>query len=139
MIILDTNVVSELVSSRCDPAVRSWLDDQASEAVFLTAINLSELLLGIELLPQGKRRQGLSLLLEEFIVRLGQDRVLPFDKSAAKAYALIMSRSRAKGFSISIPDGQIAAITEVHGFTIATRDTGPFEAAGVSFVNPWER
>jgi len=137
MIVLDTNVVSELMSPRCHPAVRSWLDAQLNEDLFLTAINISELLLGIELLPQGRRRQGFSQLLEEFTGRLGEDHILPFDKPSAKAYALIMSRSRFRGRAISIPDGQIAAVAAVHGFTVATRDTSPFEAAGVGFVNPW--
>jgi predicted nucleic acid-binding protein len=138
MIILDTNVVSELVSPRCSPAVRSWLDAQVNEGIFITAINLSELLLGIELLPQGKRRQGLSQLLEEFVERLGEDHVLQFDEPSARAYALIISRSRFKGRAISIPDGQIAAIAESRGYAVATRDTSPFEAAGVAFVNSWE-
>jgi predicted nucleic acid-binding protein len=138
MIILDTNVVSELMNPKCNPAVRLWLDAQANDAVFITAISLSELFLGIELLPQGKRRQGLSLVLEEFLEQLGKERVLPFDESSAKAYALIMSRSRVRGRAISIPDGQIASIARVHGFTVATRDTSPFKAAGVAFVNPWE-
>jgi len=138
MIILDTNVISELVNPRCSPAVRSWLDAQIDEAIFTTTINLSELLLGVELLPQGKRRERLLQLLEEFFERMGKDHVLLFDEPSARAYALIMSRSRSHGRAISIADGQIAAVTAVHGFAVATRDTSPFEAAGVSVINPWE-
>jgi len=138
MIILDTNVISELVNPRCSPAVRSWLDAQIDEAIFTTTINLSELLLGVELLPQGKRRERLLQLLEEFFERMGKDHVLLFDEPSARAYALIMSRSRSHGRAISIADGQIAAVAAVHGFAVATRDTSPFEAAGVSVINPWE-
>jgi len=138
MIILDTNVISELVNPRCSPAVRSWLDAQIDEAIFTTTINLSELLLGVELLPQGKRRERLLQLLEEFFERMGKDHVLLFDEPSARAYALIMSRSRSHGRAISIADGQIAAVAAVHGYAVATRDTSPFEAAGVSVINPWE-
>jgi len=138
MIILDTNVISELVNPRCSPAVRSWLDAQIDEAIFTTTISLSEVLLGVELLPQGKRRERLLQLLEEFFERMGKDHVLLFDEPSARAYALIMSRSRSHGRAISIADGQIAAVAAVHGYAVATRDTSPFEAAGVSMINPWE-
>jgi predicted nucleic acid-binding protein len=138
MIILDTNVVSEVMKPSCDFAVRSWLDIQAKETLFITTINLSELLLGIELLPPGKRRRGYSVVVEEFLEQVLKERILSFDEASARAYSLIMSRSRLKGLAISIADGQIAAIALVHGYAVATRDTGPFKAAGVQFINPWE-
>ena len=137
MIILDTNVISEAMKPGCDPAVRSWLDQQPKETLFIATISLSELLLGIELLPPGKRRDGFSAVIEEFLAQVMEGRVLPFDEASARAYSLLMSRGRAKGLAISIPDGQIAAIAKVHGFAVATRDTGPFEAAGVAVIDPW--
>lgn len=138
MIILDTNVVSEPMRPVSDPAVQAWLDRQAAETLFLTATGLSELLLGVEILPDGKRKQGLGAALAELVAALFEGRILPFDQQAAMHYAPIVSRARAEGQSISFADGQIAAIAAAHGLTVATRDTAPFKAAGVPVVNPWE-
>ncbi len=138
MIILDTNVVSEAVHPSGSPKVRAWLDAQATGTLFLTTTVLSELLLGVELLPQGKRRELLGSLLDEFVNLRMRGRVLAFDEGSARAYALLVSRSRLKGKAISIPDGQIAAIAHVHGFSVATRDVSPFVAAGVAVIDPWK-
>jgi predicted nucleic acid-binding protein len=138
MIILDTCVVTEPMKSGADPAVAAWLDRQAAETLYVMATNLSELLLGIEVLPEGKRKSGLSTALRELLERLFGKRFLDFDREAAVVFSLLVSRARAKGFAISVADGQIAAIAAVHGFTVATRDTAPFLAAGVPVINPWE-
>jgi len=138
MIVLDTNVVSEPMKPNGNPAVQAWLDQQAAETLYLTATSLSELLVGIEILPDGKRKEGLATALSELIVRLFGSRVLAFDQQAAMAYAPLIGRARASGCHISVADGQIAAIAVVHGFIVATRDTAPFVAAGVSVINPWE-
>ena len=103
-----------------------------------SAISISELLLGVELLPDGQRKEGLAAALSELLVTLFGDRVLSFDLDAAAMYAARISKARAAGRAISMADGQIAAIAAVHGFTVATRDTAPFVAAGVPVVNPWE-
>ena len=138
MIILDTNVVSEPLRSMGDPHVRDWLDRQLGETLYLTSINLAELLLGVEMLPSGRRREDLGVALEKTVATLFGPRVLPFDSSAARAYAGLMARARAQGRAIGVADGQIAAIAQVHGFTVASRDTAPFLAAGLSVLNPWE-
>jgi hypothetical protein len=138
MIILDTNVISEPMKADADPAVAAWLDRQAAETLYLTATNLSELLIGIELLPGGKRKRGLAAAIRELLEILFGTRFLAFDREAAAAYATLVSRAQAKGYSISVADGQIAAIAAVHRFTVATRDTAPFRAAGVPVINPWE-
>lgn len=138
MIILDTNVVSEPMRPVSDPAVQAWLDRQAAETLFLTATGLSELLLGGEILPDGKRKQGLGAALAEMVAALFEGRILPFDQQAALHYAPIVSRARAEGQTISFADSQIAAIAAAHGLTVATRDTAPFAAAGVPVINPWE-
>jgi predicted nucleic acid-binding protein len=137
MIVLDTNVVSEPMRPGGNPAVAAWLDQQAAETLYLTTTSLSELFLGIELLPKGKRRQSLEDTLGELLDRLFGSRILPFDQAAAMVYAPLIGRARAAGNSISVADGQIAAIATVHGFSVATRDTAPFVAAGVAVVNPW--
>lgn len=139
MIILDTNVVSEPMKPDGDRGVQAWLDEQAAETMYITAISLSELLLGVELLPDGRRKEGLADALSELLATLFGPRILPFDQQAATAYSMCISRARASGRTISIADGQIAAIATVHEFTVATRDTAPFIAAGVAVVNPWEQ
>jgi hypothetical protein len=121
-----------------DPAVTAWLDRQAEQALYLTAISLAELPIGIEILPDGKRRQGLDAALAELVAKLFGTRVLTFDQQAAMACAPLIGRARAAGHAISVADGQIAAIASVHGFTVATRDSAPFVATGVPVVNPWQ-
>lgn len=138
MIILDTNVVSEPMKPNANPAVVAWLDQQVAETLYLTATSLAELLVGIEVLPGGKRKEGLDTALAELVSRLFGSRVLPFDQHAAMAYATLVNRARTSGRVISVADGQIAAIAAVHGFTVATRDTEPFVATGVAVINPWE-
>ena len=137
MILLDTNVVSELMRPVSDRAVERWIDGQIAETLFLPSVSLAELLVGIAVMPPGKRRDSLALLLDEIVERVLDGRVLAFDEKAARAYAPLLARTRRKGQAISTPDGQIAAIALVHGYTVATRDTSPFEAAGVRVVNPW--
>lgn len=137
MIILDTNVISEPMKAQADPAVAAWLDRQAAETLYLTATNLSELLVGIELLPEGRRKRGMTVAMQQLLTDLFGTRFLAFDREAAVAYAFVVSRAMAKGFSISVADGQIAAIAAVHGFAVATRDIAPFQAAGVTMINPW--
>lgn len=138
MIILDTNVVWEPMRPGGNPAVRAWLDRQVAETLYLTATSLSELLLGVEILPDGKRKAGLGAALAELVATLFEGRILPFDQQAATHYAPIVGSARAAGRSISVADGQIAAIAALHGLMVATRDTVPFEAAGVSVINPWD-
>jgi toxin FitB len=137
MIILDTNVVSEPMKLNGEPAVQKWLDAQARETLFLTATSLSELLVGVEVLPAGKRKTGLGEALNELLTHLFGTRILAFDHQAAKVYATLVCRAKTQGFAISTADAQIAAIACVHGFMVATRDTGPFAAAGVPMINPW--
>jgi toxin FitB len=138
VIILDTNVVSEPMKPDGNRGVQTWLDEQIAETLYITSISISELLLGVELLPDGKRKEGLAVALGDLLVTLFGDRVLPFDLQAATLYATRISKARAAGRAISMADGQIAAIAAVHGFTVAARDTAPFAAAGVPVMNPWE-
>ena len=138
MIVLDSNVVSEPMKTHGDPAVTAWLDRQVADTLHLTATSLSELLVGIELLAVGRRRKGLAVALDDLLNRLFGPRILAFDQKAAKAYARLVSRVRTTGHTISVGDGQIAAIATTHGWSVATRDTVPFEATGVPVINPWQ-
>jgi predicted nucleic acid-binding protein len=138
VIILDTNVLSEPMKPEGDPRIQAWIDKQDRHLLHITVMTLAELLLGIELLPHGKRRDRLAASSNELVKKYLQNRILHFDERAAAAYALRVSRARANGYTISIFDGQTAAIAAVHGFVVATRDVAPFVAAGVDVVNPWE-
>lgn len=136
MIVLDTNVVSEAMKPSASPAVLAWLNEQAAETLYLSSVTLAELLFGIGSLPTGKRKTALSGMLDSLLELFGE-RVLPFDTGAARHYAQLATAARAVGRGFPIPDGYIAAIATARGFAVATRDTGPFEAAGVPVINPW--
>jgi predicted nucleic acid-binding protein len=137
LIVLDTNVVSEPTRPQPDPVAVAWLRRQAPESLFLTTTSLAELLLGIELLPLGRRRNEIEMALVALIRRLFGQRVLPFDQEAARIYAERVGKARAAGRAIAVGDGQIAAVAAAKGFSVATRDTAPFIAAGLSVINPW--
>lgn len=123
---------------RGDPAVLAWLDQQVAQTLYLTTISLAELLVGVATLPAGRRRRGLDRALADLLSDLFESRILSFDEAAARAYAPLFVRARASGHTISMADGQIAAIAASRGFAIATRDWAPFAAAGVPTINPWE-
>jgi predicted nucleic acid-binding protein len=137
MIILDTNIVSEPMKPAANKNVLQWLDKQLAETLFLTTTSLAEPLVGIEILPDGKRKIGLDGALKQLVSRLFASRILSFDQAAAENYAPLISRARSAGYSIAVADGQIAAIAATHGFVVATRDTAPFVAAGIATINHW--
>lgn len=137
MIVLDTNVVSEAMKPEPNPAVRDWLNNQAAETLYLSSVTLAELLFGIGTLPAGKRKDMLAQALEG-LMQLFRDRVLPFDSDAAWRYAELAVKARAAGRGFPTPDGYIAAIAASRGFIVASRDTAPYEAAGIAIINPWE-
>lgn len=138
MILLDTNVVSEPLRHAPEARVVEWIDAQPMETLFLSAITVAELRAGVALLPTGKRRSGLQENLEKRALPLFAGRVLPFDLACTQAYAALMAKARAAGLAVAMADGYIAAIAATNGFAVATRDTAPFEAAGVSVINPWQ-
>lgn len=137
MILLDTNVVSEPLRPAPDPRVAAWIDAQPLETLFLSAITVAELRAGVALLPAGKRRSGLQESLETRVLPLFAGRVLAFDLGCTQAYATLVAKARASGLAIASADGYIAAVAVAHGLAVATRDTGPFEAAGAAVINPW--
>lgn len=137
MIVLDTNVVSEPLKLAGDSAVLAWLDQQNIETLFLTTISLAELRYGVAALTEGPRKDGLRAALEGRIINLFGPRILSFDPAAAAAHALIRARAKTAGKAIAAADGYIAATAAARGFMVATRDVGPFEAAGVPVINPW--
>jgi hypothetical protein len=136
LIILDTNVVSELMRSAPDPAVVSWIIAQPRAAICLTSLTCAERSLGIDLLPEGKRRdrlaeQAAALFAEDFA-----GRVLGFDLAAASIYATLVAQRRRAGRPLGAVDAMIAAIARLHGAAVATRDAGLADC-GVPLINPW--
>ncbi len=137
MIILDTNVVSELMRGEPSEVVVEWVDRQPGDDLYLSAITLAELLYGIARLPDGRRRTTLAQQLEAMVVDDFDHRVSAFDESAAAHYAdIVVVRERA-GRPISSADAQIAAICRSRGAVLATRNTGDFLGTGITVVNPW--
>ncbi|MCC6744952.1 MAG: type II toxin-antitoxin system VapC family toxin [Acidobacteria bacterium] len=136
MIMLDTNVVSEAMKPEPHPSVRTWLDEQAAETVYLSSVTLAELLFGIGALPAGRRKRAQSLALDG-LLDLFADRILAFDTDAARRYADLAVAARAAGIGFPTPDGYIAAIAAAHGLTVASRDVAPFAAVGISVIDPW--
>jgi predicted nucleic acid-binding protein len=137
VIVLDTNVVSEAMKPSADPAVVAWLNDQVTQSLYLSSVSLAELLFGIAALPAGRRKTALGAVLEGLLELFG-DRVLPFDVEAARIYPTLAMTASKAGKGLPMADGYIAAIAATRGFVVATRDTGPFEAAGVRVINPWK-
>lgn len=137
MILIDTNVISEPWKLAPDPRVLAWIDAQAIETLYLSAVTVAELRFGIAAMPAGRRRTILHDRLERDVLPLFQGRVLPFDLDASQAYADLMAQAKAAGTAIGKADGYIAATAAARGLMVATRDTSPFDAAGLKIVNPW--
>ena len=136
MIVLDTNVISEAMKPEPSLPVRRWLDMQPASLLYLTTVTQAEILFGIAKLPQGQKKENLARTLAG-IERLFVGRVLPFDTPAATAYAELATIARSGGRGFPTPDGYIAAIAASRGFSVATRDVAPFQAAGVERIDPW--
>ncbi|MFT4187695.1 MAG: type II toxin-antitoxin system VapC family toxin [Aeromicrobium sp.] len=137
MIILDSNVISEVMRPDPDQVALTWIDDQLAHELYLTTITLAEVRYGIAVLPAGRRRDRLSELFEERLMPQFHERVLAFDEPASVVYASLMARARGRGRAISQSDGLIAAIAVANRAVVATRDVAPFEAADLPVVNPF--
>lgn len=138
MILLDTNVVSEPLRPAPDARVIAWLDAQALETLYLSAITVAELRAGVALMPKGRRRDKLNETIEREVLPSFAGRVLPFDAACTQTYAEALATARQAGGGIGIADALIAAIARANGLIVATRDTAPFAAAGLDVINPWE-
>ena len=137
MIILDTNVVSELMSPNPGAHVADWVAGQAAPNLYLSTVNEAELLYGVEVLPPGRRRDRLHRAVEGMLREDFEGRILPFDSAAAQAYAVIAAARRAAGRPINHADCQIAAIAKSREASVATRNVDDFEGIGIEVINPW--
>ena len=137
MILIDTNVVSELMRLMPPPAVLDWFGRQNAVGLHLSAVGEAELRRGALILPAGRRRDRLIAEINALVLDDFGHRVLPFDSAAAQEFAAILADRRAAGRAISFPDCQIAAIARSHGAAISTRNRKDFEGCGIKIVDPW--
>jgi predicted nucleic acid-binding protein len=137
MIVLDTNVVSELMRISPSLEVMDWWKGRLFSELFITTVTEAEVLLGIELLPKGKRRTGLESAAKTTFEEDFEGHILPFDSDAAREFARIVAARRELGRPMSQADAQIAAIARSRGAAVATRNTEDFEGCGIRIVNPW--
>lgn len=138
MIVLDTNVISELMKPKGSSVVRKWVAAQPMTNLFITTITQAEILYGIALLLSGKRQNELNKAAQLMFAEDFTGRILPFDETAAIAFARIAAQRRQNGNPISQADAQIASICYTHQATIATRNVSDFEDCGITIINPWK-
>ncbi len=137
MVVLDTNVLSELMRPAADRVIAAWFADRATSSLYLTAVSEAELRFGIAIMPSGRRRDGLAAGLERMLRTGFANRILPFDSRAAHAYAEIAAVRRRMGRRIPEADCQIAAIARSHGMAVATRNVSDFSDTGIEVIDPW--
>ena len=137
MIVVDTNVASELMRPAPSERVRDWVRGQPPDDLYTSAITVAEIRYGIERLPEGTRKVELRAAAVEVFGAFA-DRVLAFDAAAAEQYSLIVSRRERLGISIEWFDAQIAAICRLHRAALATRNVSDFRETGIGVINPWD-
>ena len=138
MILLDTNVISAVMMPAPPGPVLRWLNDQETAGLYLSTITLAEIGYGLRVLPDGKRRRDLEDRFARFITEGFEQRILPFDETAALIYGEIMAHRKGLGRPLGVLDGQIASISRTHHFAVATRNTRDFDECGLELVNPFD-
>jgi predicted nucleic acid-binding protein len=138
MIVLDTNVLSELMKPAPSKRVVNWMAAQPAQSLYTTSVAQAEILHGVMLLPSGRRRTAFETAAEEMFREEFAGRVLAFGSDAAPSYAHIAADRRRAGLPISQFDAQIAAIARSTGAAVATRNVTDFEGLGIDLVNPWK-
>jgi len=139
MIVLDTNVLSELLRPSPEPKVTAWVAAQPAASIFTTAVTRAELLYGVALLPPGRRRDALRAATVAILDEALSGKIIPFDLDAADAYVEVSARRKKIGRPISRFDAMIAAMARSNDAIVATRNTKDFDDCGVAVVNPWQQ
>ena len=137
MIVLDTNIVSEFMTSPPAEPVCAWMNAQDVATLYLTSISIAEIGFGLRVMPDGRRRQMLTDRFERFLAAAFESRILSFDEDAARIYGEIRGRRREQGRPMSGIDAQIAAVAKTRGFAVATRNVRDFEGCGLDLINPF--
>jgi toxin FitB len=137
VIVLDSNVVSELMKPSPAPAVRDWIRVRRGNELYTTSITLAEIRYGIERLPPGRRRDLLMATAEDVFAAF-EEQILPFDAAAAAHYPMIVTRRDRAGLAIDGFDGQIASICRTHDAALATRNLKDFHETGIDVIDPWQ-
>jgi predicted nucleic acid-binding protein len=138
MVVIDSDVVSELMRAEPSAEVLDCMDDRQPRELYVTAVTEAEVRTGIALLPESRRRRGLAEACERAFGSLFAGRVLPFDSDAARAYAEIAAVRRVLGRPVSLADGQIAAIARSRRMAVATRNIRDLQDMGIGVLDPWE-
>ena len=136
MFILDTNILSAMMSLRPSPEVAAWVDGQPEELLFTTSISQAEILSGLAIMEEGRRRRDLEAAATAIFKEEFEGRVLPFDMEAAVAYADIFAARRRAGRPTATLDLMIASVARSHGASVVTRDIGGFECCGLTLIDP---
>ncbi|WP_159818042.1 type II toxin-antitoxin system VapC family toxin [Colwellia sp. 20A7] len=138
MIILDTNIVSEFMTSPPASSVLNWLNHQKVSSLYLTSITVAEINYGLGIMPNGKRKKLLEERFKLFVDSAFKQRILSFDENAAILYGDLMAEKRKIGKPMSCFDGQIAAIARLHSYSIATRNIKDFTHCQLDLINPFD-
>jgi predicted nucleic acid-binding protein len=138
MFVLDTNVLSAIMGSRPVAEVAAWITRQPDEQLCTTSVCQAEILAGIAILPNGRRRQFLDAAARAIFEDDFGGRILPFDQAAASHYAALFASRREAGRPAGQADLMIAAVARAHGASLVTRNVSDFEGCGIPILNPWE-
>jgi predicted nucleic acid-binding protein len=138
MFVLDTNILSAIMGSQPVPEVAAWVAAQPEERLFTTAVCQAEILAGVEILPDGRRRRILAAAANAIFADAFDGRILPFDEKAAKSYAEMFAARKRAGRPTATTDLMIAAIARAQGADMVTRNTADFEGCGLTLINPWQ-
>jgi predicted nucleic acid-binding protein len=138
MFILDTNVISAVMASQPVPEVAAWIAARPEEQLFTTTVCQAEILAGVEIMPEGRRRRGLVAAAKAIFTSAFDGRILPFDEKSAEFYAEIFAARKRAGKPTAVTDLMIAAIARTQDASMVTRDIGGFEDCGLTLINPWE-
>jgi predicted nucleic acid-binding protein len=139
VIVLDTNVLSEVARPKPNPAVLEWVDAQDSSTLVITALTAAEVRAGVAILPDGHRKREVGLRMESLLAETFAGFILAFDVGSSDHYADIVAGRRRAGRPISAFDAQIAAVCRQHEASLATRNTADFTDTGIQLINPWDR
>lgn len=137
MIIIDTNIVSEVMRPNPNVNVMRWLNQQDINALYITSVSMAESYFGLYRMPEGKRKDGLLIQFRLILENIFQDRLLGFTDEHSESYAELCTFAEKSGKPMQMADAQIAAIAKFHGATVVTRNTKDFEACGIKLINPF--